>query len=309
MESIAPFRTSEISRIEVGFLDSRQKRAFTNTTSRRVGGGLRSEITELSRQSRSRLLYKARNIPGLLSMGTFTYPSEDWAVTATGGNYMTDGKAVKEHLRKLRQLFTYRGIYGFWFLEFQTRGAPHFHFVLSRNLDESEVNKIRRTWARMVGTCCPHHEERGFDFQVLRKPHAASAYAAKYSAKTEQKTVPDRYKGVGRFWGTFGDLPKETSEIKMSIPEMYKLIRIARAAQKSYSRDKGIKYRHRDRGKISSGLVHYNTGQALRQYLLALYPWEEQSAYINVQTSLSETSALQDRPVPTAPRSRAKLPR
>jgi len=292
MQSITPFRSSEISRIQVGHLDSKFNRRFTNITSKRVGGGSRSNIRELSRQSRTRLIYKARNISGLMSMVTFTYPGIEWAETATGGDFMNDGKAVKNHLRKIRQLFTYRGIYGFWFLEFQKRGAPHFHFILSKTLENSDLDKIRKTWYKMVGTACPHHRTKGVDHQILRKPHAAGAYAAKYSSKSDQKTVPDRYTSVGRFWGLFGDLPTGSNEIQLPLKEMHKLVRIARAAQKSHCRARGYKHKFRDSGSGTGGLTLYNTGFALRYYLNQVYPDISQLPDFNITTQHGSYSSF-----------------
>lgn len=263
-----PFRTSEITKLQVSQLDAKFSRRFTNYQTQNPGGGTRGEIRELSRQSRSRLIYKARNVPGLQCMFTFTYPHEDYAISATGGDFMTDGQVVKNHLRKLRQLFTYRGIYGFWFLEFQKRGAPHFHFILSKTLENKDISKIQRTWHKMVGSHCPHHLVQGAKCEVLRKKHAAGAYAAKYSSKSEQKTVPDRYKNVGRFWGMFGDIPQSKTGISIPKKELYKMIRVARAAQKAYLRQyKKKAFKTKDKGDGYSGATLYNTGQALLYYI------------------------------------------
>jgi hypothetical protein len=38
-------------------------------------------------------------------------------------------------------------------------------------------------------------------FSILREEDGARRYALKYAEKTTQKTVPDRYRNVGRFWG------------------------------------------------------------------------------------------------------------
>ena len=279
--STEPFITSEITRIEVANLDCRVSSKFSNRKSQQQGGGARGEIRELSRQSRTRLIYKARNIPDLMHMATFTYPHADYAEEARGGDYMADGKAVKEHLRRIRQWFTYRKCYGFWFLEFQKRGAPHFHFIYSGTLTEKDHAKIKRSWAKLVGTSCEHHPEKGVKFEVLRKRHAAGAYAAKYSSKDEQKVVPEQYKGVGRFWGLFGDIPDSTHTVEItSLKEIYNIARFARRAQKAYTRAQG--YRHKRNSKRHQSGVLYNTGRSVRAYVERLYIIPENPSRIDL---------------------------
>ena len=283
-----PFKSTEITRLTCGQLDVRLKTRFTNYKSRNPGGGIRGEVRELSRQSRSRLIYKARNTPGLISMTTFTYPSEEYATTATGGNFMEDGKVVKDHLRKLRQLFTYRDHFGFWFLEFQKRGAPHFHFITSRELSGREFDQVQRTWSKIVGSDCPHHPVRGCKHETLRKKHAAGAYAAKYSSKDEQKVVPDRYENVGRFWGFFGKPPETKTTISTSLKEIYRIARIARNARKAHARNNG--YRVRNRGRQAGAL--YNAGPALRAYLERRYTIPGNPVEISVITTEMHNLAL-----------------
>jgi len=275
------FNTSSVSKIDIGVLDAKSTFRLTNYQSKRPGGGSRGQIRELSRQSRSRLIFKARNIPGLKTMITFTYPHADYAENASGGDFMTDGSVVKNHLRKLRQLFTYRDIYGFWFLEFQARGAPHFHFCLCQELPPGQLAQIKKTWNRMVGTPCEHHLERGVDYQVLKKKHAAGAYAAKYSGKAEQKTVPDRYQNVGRFWGLFGKIPDDLAVIPVQTKqELYRLIRIAKGYIRSQARANGYKVKTRTgRGLVGSSL--YNAAPVLRAYLEYHYTiWENPSRIV-----------------------------
>lgn len=263
------FITSEITRIDVGILDAKSKCRFTNYKSKRPGGGYRGEIRELSRQSRSRLLYKARNLGDLTHMITFTYPSETYALTATGGDYMTNGRVVKDHLRKLRQILIYRGFYGFWFLEFQKRGAPHFHFFCHGSLTDNQVLKLKKTWYKMVGTQCPYHQDMGVKYEQLRKKHAAGAYAAKYSTKDEQKIVPEQYRGVGRFWGLFGKIPKETATIHTNAPFLYQVSRVARNWAKNEAKAKGYRVSRTRSGRQGDSL--YNCAPVIRAFLARHY--------------------------------------
>jgi hypothetical protein len=159
-------------------------------------------------------------------MLTLTYPSA----------YETDGKIVKSHLHLIRQWLHRRGIKGVWFLEFQKRGAPHFHLLLDFNLPPPLITKKRthkgerspsfRTneklhkeasaaWFRIVGSGDEKHLHAGICWEVLESHEAAMRYAAKHAAKPHQKEVPDNYLNVGRFWGKIGKLKIET---KGSIP-------------------------------------------------------------------------------------------
>lgn len=262
-------RTSEVASLSVDSLDCKLTRRFTNYKGKvQVGGGLRGRITKFSDQSRRRLIYSARNIPNLGSMLTVTYPHEDYAQFATGGNFMEEGETIKTHLRKFRQALTYRGIYGFWFLEFQARGAPHIHFFISGEVAPHVLQKLQKTWHKIVGSGCPHHLTRGIDCQVLRKKSAAASYASKYSSKSEQKIVPDRYRDVGRFWGLFGDHPQNNERVMYaSMSEIYQMVRIARRHEKAMRRSLGLPKVHKDKGRGFGGCTLFSAGPCLKAYL------------------------------------------
>jgi hypothetical protein len=262
-------KASEYHTLDIDSSDARVSVSFTN---RRIksGGGIRGEITEFSRQSRNRLLWAARNTEDLASILTVTYPHEDYATTATGGDYMRDGRVVKEHLRKFRQVLLYWKIRGFWFLEFQKRGAPHIHFFIVGTISPRTEAKLKATWSRMVGTHCPHHPTRGLDVQVLRKKHAAASYAAKYSSKDEQKKVPEQYRGVGRFWGFFGDMKKPVIHRLVSLKEIYQLARVAKNYAKARARADGYTIRSRYGSGIQGFAVYY-CAPILKAYLSHRY--------------------------------------
>ena len=237
-------------------------------TQRKPTCGIRGEVTRFSEQSRRRLLWEARNFPDLKCILTLTYPHSDHSPGATGGDYMTDGLVVKNHIRKMRQVLTYHNISGFWFLEFQQRGAPHVHFFINGWVPKKTEDKIRSTWFRMVGTQCPHHKKRGLDIQILKKKHAAASYAAKYSTKDEQKTVPDQYRNVGRFWGFFGLKRAKSVDLYTSLTEIYQLARIARNYAKSKARAEGYKIRS---PQGWSGYAVYYAAPVLRTWITHHY--------------------------------------
>lgn len=237
--------------IEVHHRDVRVIRRVSPT--RHKGGGQRKAITGLSRQSRMRMYFTARNIPGLTHMLTLTYP----------GEYPSDGAAVKYHWKCMRQFLLRNGFkYGFWFLEFQQRGAPHYHIYLptvKSSRDKAWLQTISRRWAEIVdSTDFENHVRAGTRFEKLRKPDATGGYVYKYVIKSEQKTVPDQYLNVGRFWGTWGKMAKTVSEVFAGFADelnLKLLSRLIRRQQKADARKNG-KFIRKNKGRV--GFVGWN---------------------------------------------------
>ena len=85
------------------------------------GAGVRGEITRWSRPSIRRFMLMVKNAScEWISLITLTYPRE----------YTADGKAVKKHLNSFLQYLRRLGLAYCWVLEFQERGAPHFHILV-----------------------------------------------------------------------------------------------------------------------------------------------------------------------------------
>jgi hypothetical protein len=196
--------TRMVSEITVGSQD-----VFISSTLRggraQLGGGARSKITEWSKQSRGRCEKHIRNVEdgAIKAFLTLTYPE----------HYSNDGKLIKRDLATIIKRLKRMGVKdGIWFLEFQLRGAPHFHCFLSQwPVGGSEA--VARAWYEVVGSGDSKHLDWHLGklsgrpcLEWMRKPHAASYYASKYAVKAEQKQVPTVYQNVGRFWGYWGDL-------------------------------------------------------------------------------------------------------
>jgi hypothetical protein len=137
-------------------------------------------------------------------MLTLTYPF----------SYPIDGSIIKNHLRKFLQemrrewlrsasSFNREKEYSaFWFLEFQERGAPHFHIFATWSPSKEWVSE---TWYRIVQSDDIRHLRAGTRVEFLRAGKAGTiSYASKYAAKMSQKVVPDNYLNCGRFWGVSG---------------------------------------------------------------------------------------------------------
>jgi hypothetical protein len=204
-----------------------KKRGDDYTSEGRKPGSM---IVKFSNRSRYRLLHMAKNCNAdFRSMLTITYPKE----------FPRDGIQVKRDLDQFKKFLrkTYPNIMGLWFLEFQKRGAPHFHFLLDLNLSlrGSLVRKHRTrlhkshgsesyqthpdteeraslAWFRIVGSGDERHLRAGVCWEALESEEAALRYAAKHAAKPHQKDVPKEFTNVGRFWGKLGDLHLEGGE-------------------------------------------------------------------------------------------------
>lgn len=166
--------------------------------------GKRSKITEFSKASINRMKLLLRNIdPSLInSILTLTYPSD----------YPTDGRETKRHLDLMKRWLKRHGVLrGFWFYEFQDRGAPHFHAFIS-SFPKGGVEAVSKAWYQIVNSGDPKHLawHNGLlsgrkCLELMRNPLASSVYATKYASKMKQKKVPEGFENVGRFWGQWGD--------------------------------------------------------------------------------------------------------
>jgi hypothetical protein len=162
-------------------------------------------------------------LPGML---TLTYPA-DWQTVAP------DGKTAKKHLDKLRKRYlrAYREpLTCVWKLEFQRRGAPHFHLLIRPPRQLLTFTRpdgtptqwtfkkwVSQTWAEIVAH--PDPEERRKHIAAGTRvdyaegmrasdPRKLAVYFAKhgaFKAKDYQNCVPTEWqepgKGPGRFWG------------------------------------------------------------------------------------------------------------
>lgn len=137
-------------------------------------------------------------------MVTLTYPHE----------FPSGGRETKEHLRRFLQELQRSDRRrpdrhssepphsAFWFLEFQGRGAPHYHIFVNRPVNKAWCS---RTWYNIVNSEDIRHLHAGTRCEDLFRGRAGTiSYASKYAAKAEQKDVPSGFEKVGRFWGVYG---------------------------------------------------------------------------------------------------------
>lgn len=193
----------------------------------------------------------------LPAMVTLTYPG-DWLTVAP------NGKAVKKHLDALRKRFERAWdmpLQAVWKLEFQRRGAPHFHLLLvpphgvarqpgPRATAAARVGAGRpfrewlsAVWADIVDHPDPEEKRRhflagtGVDFAEGLKasdPKRVAVYFTKhgaFQAKEYQHCVPEPWQepgaGPGRFWG-YWRLERRTAAVEITPEQAVRAARIAR---------------------------------------------------------------------------------
>ena len=160
----------------------------------------RGEITHFSKKSRQRLAFVASNTDVTFrTMITLTYPA----------SYPTDGKETKKHLNTFLTWLKRDtgGTSYLWFLEFQRRGAPHFHILISAAMPRTAANKtafrfrVSSTWYRAVNSGDARHLAAGCRTERIRNEDGARNYTVKYAFKMKQKAIPPEFRNVGRLWG------------------------------------------------------------------------------------------------------------
>jgi hypothetical protein len=113
-----------------------------------------------------------------------------------------DHAVYKSHLHRLCQELRRRhgGMSGVWKLEFQARGAAHFHFLLIGCSEERRPFRswLELTWARIVASGDPKHVEAGTEVTAVRSHGGVMAYVTSYISKDDQ-TLPGNF--TGRYWG------------------------------------------------------------------------------------------------------------
>lgn len=231
------------------------------------GGGTRNKIRDFSPRAARNLKFKARNVEGLVTMVTLTYP----------GEFPTDGRKVKRDWAAARRWLVHRKLGGLWWLEFQERGAPHLHVYLTGVVNKDD---LARAWYRIVGSGDERHLKAGTRIEAIRSTHAVAAYATKYATKMEQKDVPASYQEVGRFWGLFGGvkvvpikqlqgwsdrIEEETGEVDGSGDVVHEVVRIVRKAYQVRRRNRGLRPPRRDNGRWS--FIAWDVGPAIKAYL------------------------------------------
>lgn len=188
--------------------------AVKHNASSRSGGGRRGLVEIFSQASRRRLLRTIARLDDTRPVFlTLTYPAD-----------YPDPRTAKSHLRAFLERFRRRmpQSSAIWRLEFQERGAPHFH-LLFYNLPFISFETIRAWWREVIGVI--DAVVVFVRIEMVKSRKGAMYYASKYLAKpagekraagrlfnhdaylhAKGELFPGGYgplPSVGRFWGVF----------------------------------------------------------------------------------------------------------
>jgi len=162
----------------------------------------RGAIRDFSRKSRNRLIQKFARLSKKKGKSVF--------LTLTYPQIYPNPQDAKTHLdtflKRLARQFPLTS--GFWRLEFQERGAPHFHLILF-NLPFVDKSTIQEWWGEIIG-----HDKPFTRIELIRGWRKLMSYVSKYVAKEgsgEYIAAGGKAQGdsgfnlepylTGRFWG------------------------------------------------------------------------------------------------------------
>lgn len=197
----------QIDRFDVYDNDIKAHRPLLFKAKKGKGTGNRKAITHLSKKALMALAFIASNTKANFKiMVTLTYPS----------TMPTCGREVKRHLnvfmtalRRKRRNLDY-----LWWMEFQERGAVHFHILLTTPY--LCMKWVANRWYEIVNSKERDHLDAGTEVKRLRSAKKARHYVVKYMHKEAQKVAPDFFEQMGRWYGTSrGVIPKVVRTIEL----------------------------------------------------------------------------------------------
>lgn len=198
-------------------------------------GGRRGSITGISQASRRRMLRTLLRLD-------YNLTCADWVTLTYHREWGRGPEVWHAHLdRWIQQLqadYSSFGPSAFWVLEFQKRGAPHFHplVIWRRSPAEHQFRSwTLRTWHEIAEPTSEEHSRAGTRVDRIRSGDRQGArrilfYLVKYSSKQAQKRALDPETGelcpTGRMWGKTRDLPQtELASIHLDASETAILLR------------------------------------------------------------------------------------
>lgn len=154
----------------------------------------RGTVKAFSPRSRSRMLQMfartdARYLPERATFITLTY-HHDWPADAAEWK-----RNVEELERRVGREHPESWLV--WRLEYQARGAPHFHLLVFHD-DALDTAAITADWHHIARRCCGWCDRYMVDIRPVETWDQVRRYVSKYTGKVDDREQPD---GGGRFWG------------------------------------------------------------------------------------------------------------
>jgi hypothetical protein len=186
---------------------------------KQIGGGERGEIEVFSRASRRRLFRELHKlIFKTVTFITLTYPSE----------FPVACKVYKANLKEYRRRFEIKwgAARAIWRLEFQKRGAPHFH-IMYLDLPFIPVWEIAWMWKCVCHTWDMAHEVNGVDLKLItdaREGRLIAQYLSKYIAKVDERSGKHDREHTGRWWGRWNIVDERKMEFETTDWEAERIV-------------------------------------------------------------------------------------
>jgi len=180
MDSISSIRLeAQGSRLAVQYRENMPRAEKPNK------GALRGRINKFSSRSRKRLLDMTASLDLQDAVSSFPIIF----VTLTYGQKFPEAEDAKRHLDNFKKRLVRFApeCSGLWRLEFQKRGAPHFHFILF-NLPFLPMDELARWWGEIIGlefwdTSQDEPRPPFTRIEALKNPRKVFSYVSKYVAK------------------------------------------------------------------------------------------------------------------------------
>ncbi len=160
-------------------------------------------------------------------------------VTLTYPEKFPDGRASKKHLQAFFKRLKRRWPdFGYiWKLEFQKRGAPHYHIFMWGVPRAKAYSIMSQCWYEVVGSNDPWHAVRGVKIEEIKSYKGVKSYASKYIAKKDEQEVPE---GLGRTWGYGGKIPLSEKEEYVITPQQAAMV-LRYLRRRIRTKNKGIR--------------------------------------------------------------------
>jgi len=169
-------------------------------------------IHGFSKASRKRMtdgLAEWRNLTGKAFFITLTY-HEEW-----GEHFSAWKRDLDVFIKRMRRKFPDVG--GIWKLEFQRRGAPHFHLIIcsdSLTTRENLIEWVTEAWGEIAHENSIYKGEFSTNVRKINSHRHAMHYASKYMSKEVPQRVSEETGEIlgeiatGRCWAFFGDVDR-----------------------------------------------------------------------------------------------------
>jgi hypothetical protein len=224
----------------------------------------RGVIQGISRDSRTRLIR---------FLATINRPDPAWFLTLTYRTWVEDFEVWKQHLNRFLTAVRrrYSSVAGVWRLEFQRRGAPHFHLILWLDQEEHRLRLgfwVRARWLAAIGDSSRAAFAHATTAEEVRDFRNCGFYLSLYQSKDQQDRCDIR---TGREWGKVQPKLLSTEPIREArlSPEGVRLLRrIVRHA-----------FRVRNRPKYRLSTYWRSLGKGERGFSMCI-PFHEQKRLI-----------------------------